>query len=311
VEWAPCKSELLHVRDCEVHDRCTRGPSRIHSCQGCPDYGAPACTEAGDTRHLLYHVYPVRGTGTWQRNLDRLIPRLGLFNGRRVVAVMTQEPDATVFLDPPEAVEEYLRGQQCEFLWLENVPGGPGMPRRLSREAASFVPLWDRVSDLTGPEHVAFYAHAKGVGRPFDPGTTVHQWASLLYETNLDYWPLVRSLLQRHPLAGSLKKVGTGMFGANCTWHYSGTFFWARNADVFARDWRRVDRTWWGAESWVGVHFRPEEGGCLFLDGAESSIDAYRWSYMQGTIQPRLREWRSRHTNDRTPIASLTTSSTR
>lgn len=41
VEHCPRGNELLHVRDCAVHDRCTRGPSRIRSCSSCGDYRAP------------------------------------------------------------------------------------------------------------------------------------------------------------------------------------------------------------------------------------------------------------------------------
>lgn len=43
LEFAACKCEGRHVRDCDVHDRCTRaagGP--LACCAACPDYEAPA-----------------------------------------------------------------------------------------------------------------------------------------------------------------------------------------------------------------------------------------------------------------------------
>lgn len=41
IEYAACGSELRHVRDCDRHDRCTRGPSKVQSCRTCPDYAPP------------------------------------------------------------------------------------------------------------------------------------------------------------------------------------------------------------------------------------------------------------------------------
>lgn len=38
LEHARCGDPLKHVRDCERHDRCTRGASRVRSCATCPDY---------------------------------------------------------------------------------------------------------------------------------------------------------------------------------------------------------------------------------------------------------------------------------
>lgn len=53
VEYAACGSEHRHVRDCERHDEpCTRGPSRVRSCQACPDYTPPPAALAF---HLSAH----------------------------------------------------------------------------------------------------------------------------------------------------------------------------------------------------------------------------------------------------------------
>lgn len=41
VEWCTsCHSDRRHVRDCDVHERCTRGfvSDRVRSCDRCPDF---------------------------------------------------------------------------------------------------------------------------------------------------------------------------------------------------------------------------------------------------------------------------------
>ena len=63
-----------------------------------------------------------------------------------------------------------------------------------------------------------------------------------MYEANLDYWPAVEEVLKVRPAAGSLKKVGHQFGGSAAGWHYTGSFWWARSADLFSRDWRRFDR---------------------------------------------------------------------
>jgi hypothetical protein len=176
------------------------------------------------------------------------------------------------------------------------------------REVVTFVPLWERALAYRGEGDVTFYAHAKAVTRPFNAGVTCHPWASILYHVNLDYWPLVAESLKAHPVAGAFKKVGHGFGGSSSRWHYSGTFFWARNRDVAARDWRRVDQQWWGSESWVGVHFKPDEAACLFHQGVVPRLNLYSMAYLQKIVYPELRTWTLQNAKSRSAIGSLTTS---
>lgn len=221
---------------------------------------------------------PYKGTGIWQMNLEQLSQRLGLFNGRRVIAVV-RGPNC----DPPEAVQDFLQAHpRLEWVVVDN--------NAQLREVATHHLLWERVR-TDEDWHCTFYAHAKGVTRPVNPGVTVHPWTRLLYHTNLDYWPLVATILENNPLAGSLKKVGHGFRGSASTFHFSGNFYWARNKDVFTRDWRRIDQTWWGTESWVGTHFRPDEAGCIFLEGVVPSLNLYSMDYLRGTALPELERW--------------------
>lgn len=237
------------------------------------------------TRHLLYHVCPMRGNGVWQRNVMQLRKRIGLFNGKRVVAIVTGPG-----LDPPEAVKDLFAGTVQEWFVVPNSSA--------RREVATFLPLLQHVH-TTDPGHATFCAHAKGVTKPVNPGISVHRWTQIMYETNLDYWPLVERTLLRHHLAGSFKKVGRGFAGSASAWHYSGTFYWLRNAELFRREWRKVDPVWWGTESYPGRHFSADEAGCLFYEGRVPELNLYSIGYLRGRVLPRYDRWRKEHEHER------------
>ncbi len=256
----------------------------LHDCRDCPDYSSHQATIT--RRNLLFHIYPVAGTSTWRRAVAGLRRRIDLFNGRRVVAIVTGPG-----LDPPEAVQAAFGDAVAEWIVLPNDPG--------LREVVTFVPLLQRVQSRD-PNEASFYGHAKGVTRPQNPGATIGRWAQLCYETCLDYWPHVERTLQRHPVAGPFKNVGYGFQGSRSTWHYSGTFFWFRHAELFARDWPRIDRRWWGTESYLGLHFASEEAGCLFHAGVCPTLDLYSAGYLRGRVLPDYERWKKEHANDRT-----------
>lgn len=255
----------------------------------------PAATPAWDgpvrppgRRHLLYHLLPASGNGVWQRNLDQLKWRMPLFDGRKVIAigVGTQTDHVThrgtLHLDPPDMVREYLDGHGCEFLEFENDP--------TLREVASWEPLWGRLADLSPTADVAFYGHAKGVTRPVNPGTTVHEWTRVMYSACLDYWPEVADLLTRCPLAGPFLKAGRGFVGSASSWHYSGTFFWARLSEAIPK-YREIDRAWFGNEAWPGLHWPASAAGCIVHPGRVPSLDLFSFPYFRDRALPDFRRW--------------------
>lgn len=301
----------LGVYSCDALGRCTTG---LGKCTGrirdaVIASGLAICTECRSRapvpivdlseckRNLVYHIAPASGNGTWQRNVEQILKRINLFNGRRIVSIVRGRPIAEAGnrrgrlitpLDPPEAVIEAFKGE-AECLIFDNDPN--------LREVVTFVPMLKKVESLD-PQEVTFCAHAKGVTRPVNAGVTVHPWAEILYETCLDYWPLVRSLLERRAMAGSLKKIGPGFRGSQSSWHYSGTFYWFRNRDVFSRDWRRVDQAWWGTESWPGVMFHEEEAACIFHSGVVPKLNMYSMDYLKGVVLPELEQWRREHAQE-------------
>lgn len=310
VEAAPCGSPWRHVRHClfDGHDadRCTRGPSRIQSCGGCDHYAPPTPT---GRRHLLYHVYPVAGNGAWRWNVGQLCRRLGLFDGRAVVAVVTdrgpRRPDPggphgpkgrRADLSRCDSFDDVRRAfgphaERVEFLDLDNDPG--------LREVRSLVPLLERVADA-GPDDAVLYAQAKGTTYPVE-AQTIRRWAEVMYEVYLDYWPAVAAQLAGRPVTGAFKKLGAGWLPhqSKSDWHYSGSWFWVRAADLFARDWRRADRFWSGIESWPSQQFLAAEAGCLFHEGQVPRMNLYASDYWRAAVEPALARWKQDHAAER------------
>jgi len=290
-ECGTCQGKTrLKLFHCQLHGNCTIDP-KLHapgarSCDGCGDYRPSGRPLSNPTRHLLYHCWPK--APAWRRNLDQLIRRIDLFNGRRVVAIASGRGT-----DPPGAVREVLKGHVHEFIEVQN-------DRRL-REVKTFLPLWERVV-TADPNHVTFFGHTKGAQYGRDPGSVTHRWADLMYEVCLDYWPLVAEALRHRPLVGAVKRVGAYFNGSRSQWHYPGSFHWFRNADVFAKPrWRNIDRQYWGIESWPSLHFRSEEAAALFLEGGAEQgwlYDPAVWASVIG----QLTDWRKANERHLQPV---------
>lgn len=237
------------------------------------------------TRHLHYHIWPVKGNGTWQRNLDMLKPRLGLFNGHRAVAIVTDH--AT---DSPEMVMDYF-GPEADFIIMPNSPA--------KRETLTWHPLWRQLRMYRGKRDVTFCAHAKGVRHATTPDVSVHRWADLMYESCLDYWPIVERLLETKAIVGGMKKSRIVYF--------PGTFYWVRNDDKFNAPNVPLPKRFDGTEEWTKIRFTSAEAGVVFCELGR--LNLYSVDYIAG-LEKRFEKWKSEHTSDRTDIGSLTTSST-
>lgn len=284
VRCPTCTGEVkLKLFHCAVHGQCTQAKivDGVASCIQCADRAdiVPFAIK-GTIRNLIYHVAPFPRNGVWQRNIGQLLRRIRAFNGRRVVAIVTGSN-----LDPAQDVRDLLSGHVHEFIEMPNNP-------RLG-EVVTFKSLLSRVK-TEDPAQITFYGHAKGVSRPVNEGVTVHRWTDIMYETCLDYIPLVEQALARYPVAGSFKKRCLGFAGSSSAWHYSGTFFWFRNAEIFKRNWEVIDQQWGGVEAWPGVHFAPDEGESLFGGRPDEFMNLYDMNCLK-TYQRDLEVWRAAH----------------
>jgi hypothetical protein len=284
------------VRACNLHGEClenTAAPG-LRCCRICKDrepVEIPDPFEGKEpVRNLLFHIMPVRGNGIWQRRVSQLVKRIRLFNGRRVVAIVTGPTWGPCALDPPEYVRDAFGGAVHEFI---EVPNDPNL-----REVATFEPLFERV-ETPSARQVTLYAHAKGVTRPGHP--TCQEWADVLYETMLDYWPLVEVSLRDYPITGSFLRGLEGWPGQSAsTYHYSGSWFWFRNRDLFQQDnWRQINSFWSGIEPYPSLRFPITLAGCLFHPFYLPGPGLYDPTYWYQRVVPDLERFRRERQADK------------
>jgi hypothetical protein len=231
-------------------------------------------------RHLLWFCCPAAHGDAWRYNADQLLARIGLFNGRRVAAVLTAPGDVVppaglarppFRLDPPGAVRDALAGHGFDVVEVPDAGVG---------EAAAFGLLWESVAGYRTPTDITFYCHAKGTSYRPEMPAHIREWVRILYAANLDYFPLVRAQFRAGKLAvGSMRQAT----GPKRDWIYSGAFYWFRNRAAFARDWRAaLWHHYTGVERWPGRLFRRDEAACLFKD-YEPGLQAYDPTWMGAT----------------------------
>jgi hypothetical protein len=236
-------------------------------------------------RDLAYFLCPVEGPA-WRRNVERLVKYWHLFTGKKVVCVASGPvvckvagKQTTRNTEPPAAARAaFPADPDLEFIDVANDAG--------LREVKGLVPTLERLRS-TDPGRAVFLAHTKGVTYP-EPHALAHRWAEVMYESLLGHWPVVEAALSRFPAAGSFKRVGQTL---GVTWHYSGSFCWLRSADLFARDWRRVDQRWWGVESYPGRHFHESEAGVVFMSAKFPNLDLYRPECWREVVEPAWAAW--------------------
>ena len=303
-ESLPCQAcgggkAQVAVRACAVHGECVaeaklvkrEGGRYLTHCR-CPQYEAPlpkapiAPLARPIVRNLLAHVWPRRGS-KWRLRVEELLKRVDLFNGRRIVAVATDETT-----EGASAVRAMFGGLADEVFEVRNEPN--------LREVATFLPLYERVQSLN-PAHVTFYWQSKGTS-PHAPATgdrwenAVEAWIDVIHQTSLDFWPTVEALLERYPVVSALKKIGRG-WGREQTraeWFPNGSICWFRNRDLFSRpDWRRIDYFRDGIEPYLALHFAAEEAAAIFHEDAVDRKNnwPYDWPYWERLL-PKFEEWK-------------------
>ncbi|KKN40963.1 hypothetical protein LCGC14_0727950 [marine sediment metagenome] len=227
-------------------------------------------------RNLIYHVYPLRGSDVWRWNVDMILQRISLFNGRRVVAIAVGDETESA-----EVVKDRFGSEVVEYMVFRN--------NKQAGEMSSFVPLLAQV-ESDDPNQVTFRAHAKCVVRcQREKSPHFLDWAEMLYRTSLEDWLLVRQHLEAAAMTGSCRKFGQfakRQKKGKPTYH--GTFYWFRNCFVYSRDWQVVDTPRWGCESWPAKMFTKEETRCICLDNAGNMCSTAYW---KSTVKPAYDKW--------------------
>ena len=326
---------------CKIHGTCSQQEKvcvgGMKFCQNCTDWQRvkpPPLTEFGNmqvwqeayghhekpsppegfsTRHLLYHIYPVSGNGAWQWNVEQLCGRLKAFNGQKIVAIAADPPTGRLS-DPtgPNSPDggrvipgcdsaDKVRAEFAKrwphdditFLEFENDPK--------LREVKTLIPMLEMVlSD--DPTHITLYAQAKGTTRK--KGHIARRWTEALYEIMFDHFPLAEEQLKTYPVTGCFKKLGAGWDPTQSfsDYHFSGSWFWFRNADLYQRDWQKADQFWSGVEPYPSQHFRPSEAGCMFHEASVPAMNLYNQGYWKRTVIPQFNKWREENAKYRTEM---------
>lgn len=268
------------IKTCSIHGECTLFSKSIEGVMQCP-CPDQQLREKPFRRNLIYYLYPRKNNGMWQWNVKELLKRIDQFDGKRVVAISWD-----VRCTPADEVKAAFKGEIPEenfILRFNKTPIG---------EVNVFRQLLERVKS-TDEDDITFYAHSKGVIRGTPYGKL---WGGAMYETCLDYPKLVERHLQASSMTGSFRKTGgfDVVVNPHQNWHYSGTFYWFRNKDVFSRKWTNIGRFYGGTECWPGMMFRRNETSCLFHDLPRAPM-LYDVGYWDRFVTNHLQEWK--HSN--------------
>lgn len=228
------------------------------------------------TRHLHFFLYP-KFANSVRYHIDQLYKAADIFNGKRAVCVATDS--STCEADFRSAIEDLF----TDIQYIENDPN--------RRETAGFIETLKAVLSDSENEAICF-AHGKGQQMHTQNSEMIRKWCDAAYETCVTNWAAVKNAMEEgYPIAGSFKSVGAFKTTAY-KWHYSGAFWWARSRAILENEnWEQLCNKWWGTESYVGRHWWPDEGYCLFGDhtGGGSLYDKQTWV----RLDMELERWRS------------------
>jgi hypothetical protein len=214
--------------------------------------------------NLIYHVYPNTANDVWLRNVRQLRRRMGIFNGRKIVAVATGPGLADL-----DQVRQAIDWPEVEYLAVPNDPE--------IGEVASFSKLLAAVR-TKDPCEASFYGHTKGSANGRHDPRAIETWRNAMYATLLDAPDQVKDALRRFACVGCLKKVhpNTCAFPSMVPWahwHFCGTYFWFRHDRVFGdARWSCVPYDYWGAEMWLGGFLDAAEACSLYQPRPETDI---------------------------------------
>lgn len=283
------QSSSPDMRSRGLGDRVARGIQRmtlgkVKPCGGCKKRAArlnewfpakhtplvPRAFGGPPRRNLIYHVYPVRANDLWRWNVEQLLRRIDLFDGRRVVAIVTDRSTHAA-----DTVQRAFGNTVSDWIVRTN-------DKRLG-EALTFGDLLLAVMD-SDPQAITFYGHAKGVTRKPSERPVIQHWTQRMYECCLDDPEAVAELLVGHGVAGAYRRhqrLG------KASWYYSGSFFWVRHAHAVARNWEFAEKRYWAAESWPGRMFSLDESGVLCADHVRSLYTEREWDRLNAEAADR------------------------
>lgn len=239
-------------------------------------------------RNLIFHVYPLRGAEwNWHWHLNHIRSAVHWFNGKIVIAVVTG-PN----LAPPDEVMRMLDEIEVEWIIRENSSLG---------ETVTHLDLL-RAVQTDDQNVITLRGHTKGVTHR--DGDFSQEWASMLWESCLDV-PAVEDALASHVFAGPLMSHESLVRRKQYTHFFAGTFYWFRNAGLFARDWEQIEPQRWWPEAFPGAICKADESACLLHDFVKNA--SFGEAYFKREIKSSWSVWKDARDGQR-PIRPQTES---
>jgi len=237
-------------------------------------------------KNAIFHIWPKKGNGVWQWNVQQFLQRIEGFDGARSVAIVTSD-DA----DVPEVVQAAFEGHRIDN-WLI-LPNNP--------ELSEIVTFQKLLETLPKDDSITFRGHAKGV--KYDNPNQVRDWTEMMYEICLDDFEYVEASLDQWPATGPflcMRNWPPEIGGPDRGWYYSGAFYWFRNSILEDKSITTIKQHRWGAELWLASLFHSYEVGCLFGQNVGFMYNVSEVIRMKGLMD----QWQQRKRR-KTPSISI------
>ena len=223
--------------------------SFVHGDRDYPELAGPLDFD-NIKRHCLFFIMPLAGKGSWvwKSQIERLCKHLHLFD-KICVGVVTDKPEARFpLMHPKYVMEEFAKhGYTQEQVFFILKPNN-----RRKREGITFREQLEYVM-TDDPNTIVFYGQAKGIQYAAEPTNKIHTWVQAMYKYTYENYEEAQKALNTHAFAGRFKRYGQFNTPRNHKWHYSGSFYWFRAADLWKRQWSYIDAAFFAVESWPGL----------------------------------------------------------
>ena len=218
--------------------------------------------------NIIYHVMPLAGETewVWRRHIQWLHEVRDDFNGKIVIGIVTPGLDDKYQYVPPDDVKRACDGMDAEFIEAPN-DTSKGM-RNGAGEGTLFLPMLGKIQ-THDPDEIFLYGHCKGVTRPQPANEPPHLWAQAMFDTLFRNLNAVVNELDSYGATGPFMIVpdnnGHRRTFYNAQWHYSGTFFAMRSAELFSRKWTSLGVNYGCVEWYPQKFFMPDnQASCIF-----------------------------------------------
>lgn len=259
-----CGAVAVQVNACDVHRECT-----IKRCLGCPDVLTPAQAKmgllTGPASLMMFGYLHEKTRDVWMPQFDGIEEQIEAFDGKKVLALACDDSTCEAEID---------RSLWDEVIELPNDPA--------SRELIGWRWAMSRLKDEPG---FTVRLHAKGAVRG-TPEQHLARWWELGFERLLDV-DRVRESLQTHIVTGPFRR-NVPATNLGVPWHYSGSLYAFRNAEIFGAEWEPVGKVdpGWYVEAWPALVTTHELAGSVGWDGVGDLYQARSWRGVPTEIVP-------------------------